>query len=100
MTKQRTITTQEMHEAIHEILVSREVCDAVNAALKARNHQAIEYGTLKSLLHLHYLCHALSYDTAVYVQVGMSKIIPATYTYRPKDEIGRVMPALVIYADA
>lgn len=93
------MTTDEMHEAIHQILTSREVADAVNAELKKRNHQAIEYGALKSLLHLHYLCHALSQDTKLYVQIGMSQIVPAKMTYRPKDSIGRVMPALVIYAD-
>lgn len=92
-------TTHDLHMDIHDILKDGNVLAAVNAALKARNHQAIEYGQLKSMLHLHYLCHALNQNTQVFVQIGDGEIKPAVSTYRPSDKIGRVMNALVIRAE-
>jgi hypothetical protein len=84
---------------IHALLESAPILEEVNAALRARKHQEIAYGDLKSMLHLHYLCHALEQSTDVYVQIGDGEMRRAVSTYQPHDAIGRVMRALVIKAE-
>jgi hypothetical protein len=85
------MNTNTLHMDIHAIIKQ------VGEELNERHHQEIDYGLLPSMLHLHYLCHALNQQTKVYVEIdGVRR--EATMTLRPSDSIGRMMNAIVIRA--
>jgi hypothetical protein len=89
------LTTNDVHNALHVVLESPDVLEAVNAALRERKHQAIDYGALPSGLHLHYLCHALRADSRVYVELdGTEHEVRAVR--RRVDKIGRADTAIVL----
>lgn len=85
------------HLLLHTLLESPDLLAEVNARLKARNHQAINYGELSSGLHLHYLCHALDLDFKLYVSIG-GREAQAARVRRRIDSIGRVDRAIIIEA--
>lgn len=88
-------TVRDVHDAFHSVLDSPDIIGAVNAALRERNHQAIEYGDLRSGLHLHYLCHALAKDSRVYVEIDGSEY-EVQSVRRRVDSIGRADTAIVL----
>lgn len=91
-------TARGAHILLHTLLESPDLLAEVNARLAARDHQAINYGDLRSALHLHYLCHALDLDFALYVSIGGMEA-RAARVRRRVDSIGRVDRAVIIEAD-
>lgn len=92
--KTEPATTGGVHNLLHTIMESPDILEAVNARLAEMNHQAINYGQMNSGLVLHYLCHALGYDSGIYFRVEGEEF-KAVSVSRRVDSIGRMDTAIV-----